>query len=124
MKQLQRHGLLLVLALDAFSVAPCLAQTPPEPAQSAPVQLGPVPEVDEPDLIHDSQDGAFDISDFLSSRTGFLPLVMPITEPAVGYGVAGALAFFHEKPRVLQTPDGPRVVPPNLTAVGGMATEN
>jgi Omp85 superfamily domain len=75
-------------------------------------------------LFFDPEDGAFDISGFLSTRTGFLPLAVPITEPAVGYGLAAGLTFFHEQPRVLQTPAGPRVVPPNATAVFGMATEN
>jgi len=46
-------------------------------------------------LLRDPDDGAFDVSGFLSTAGGFLPLVMPITEPAVGYGAAGALAFFH-----------------------------
>lgn len=117
------------VAAIALGRAPCLAQSAPErphapTAPTAPVPDNPPPELEEPSLFIDAEDGAFDISDFLASRTGFLPLVMPITEPAVGYGLAGGLAFFHEKPRVVQTPDGPRVVPPNVTAVGGMATEN
>src|ERR1700743_752009 len=37
-------------------------------------------------LFTDAQDNALDISNFLSTRVGFLPLVMPITEPAVGFG--------------------------------------
>jgi len=141
----RRESVLLLVVLDVLTVAPCLAQSAPEPHAQAPAQTSPAPEPhaqtpaqtspaplpdnppladEEPSLIIDAEDGAFDISDFLSSRTGFLPLVMPVTEPAVGYGLAGALAFFHDKPRVVQTPEGPRVVPPNVTAVGGMATEN
>ena len=75
-------------------------------------------------LFHDPEDGAFDVSGFLSTRTGFLPIAIPITEPAVGYGLGAGLTFFHERPQVLQTPAGPRIVPPNVTAVFGMATEN
>jgi len=47
------------------------------------------------DLFHDPQDGAFDVGQFLSTRAGFLPLLMPITEPAAGYGLMGGLVFFH-----------------------------
>lgn len=76
------------------------------------------------DLFFDPADGGFDASGFLSLQTGFLPVVVPITEPAVGYGAGGAVAFFHSPPRVMQTPAGPRMIPPNTTILGGMATEN
>ena len=76
------------------------------------------------DLFHDPNDGAFDISQFLSTRTGFLPLLVPITEPAVGYGLALGLSFFHTPPRVLETPSGPRVIPPTASILAGMKTEN
>ena len=40
----------------------------------------------------DPEDGWFDLSRFLEHPHGFLPLVVPITEPALGYGaVAGAV---------------------------------
>jgi hypothetical protein len=76
----------------------------------------------QPSLFRDPDDGAFDVSGFLDTKTGFLPVVMPITEPAVGYGLGVGLTFFHTRPRVMETPDGPRVIPPNLTAVFGMGT--
>src|SRR5215471_7793528 len=44
-------------------------------------------------LFRSEEDGWFDVSSFLEQKYGFLPLVVPITEPAVGYGAAGALAF-------------------------------
>jgi hypothetical protein len=75
-------------------------------------------------LFRDPEDGAFDVSGFLDTRTGFLPLAIPITEPAVGYGLGAGLTFFHVPPRIVQSPDGPRVIPPTATAVFGMATEN
>jgi len=37
--------------------------------------------------FRDSIDNAFDISKFLLELHGFLPIISPITEPAVGYGV-------------------------------------
>lgn len=77
-------------------------------------------------LFRDPTDGAFDISGFLSTRTGFLPVVIPITEPAVGFGLGGGLAFFHEKPSVRPGPPGEpgRVNLPSTTVLLGGATEN
>ena len=76
-------------------------------------------------LFRDPEDGAFDLSNFLSTRVGFLPIGMPITEPAVGYGLALGLSYFHEKPQVVTYPGSPpRVIMPSVTAVFGAGTEN
>jgi hypothetical protein len=75
-------------------------------------------------LFVDPVDGWFDASKFLDQKFGFFPVVMPITEPAVGFGGAAALVFFDKPPRVVQTDRGPRILPPTTTFVGGMATEN
>ena len=46
----------------------------------------------------DSIDGAIDLSDFLINHKGVLPFVIPITEPAVGFGaVVGGLHFIQKK---------------------------
>lgn len=45
----------------------------------------------------DTLDHAFDVSYYLKTLHGFLPLVSPITEPAVGYGAAGGGLFFITK---------------------------
>ena len=84
------------------------------------------PTTEAPSLFRDPKDGAFDISEFLSTRTGFLPLVIPITEPAVGYGLAVGLTFFHGHPQVVPTndPGQTRVLMPSMTVVFGAATEN
>jgi hypothetical protein len=80
------------------------------------------------ELFTDPADGAFDMSRFIKSRTGFVPILAPITEPAVGYGAAGGLVFFHRRegePTPDPEPAGDdRMIPPSLTAVGGFATEN
>lgn len=68
--------------------------------------------------VTDDEDGALDIDNFLDLNLGFLPIVVPITEPAVGFGLAGGLVFFHDKGE--QKPG----VPPTVTAVVGGATEN
>ena len=78
----------------------------------------------------DPKDGGFDTSKMLASRTGFLPVPIIITEPAVGYGGGLALLFLHgsgkenaetadvdwEKPRRFEVP--------SLSAVAGAGTEN
>jgi hypothetical protein len=76
-------------------------------------------------LFRDPEDGAFDVGGFLSTRVGFLPIAMPLTEPAVGYGLALGLTFFHDKPKAVTYPgQPPRVIMPSITAVFGAATEN
>src|SRR5215831_15383075 len=68
-------------------------------------------------------DGALDIGKFLDEPYGFLPLLIPITEPAVGYGAAVALAFI-QKPEAQAGPRQPGFGRPNITVGGGFATEN
>jgi hypothetical protein len=60
-------------------------------------------------------DGWFDLGGFMGRRGGFLPLAAPITEPAIGLGAAFGVAFVGKPPA-----NGP----PNMTAVGGLATDN
>ncbi|OPY86597.1 MAG: Surface antigen [Syntrophaceae bacterium PtaU1.Bin231] len=67
-----------------------------------------------------SEDGWLDASEFLDQTYGFLPVVVPITEPAVGYGAFGALAFI-DRPAA-KAEDG--FGRPNITLVGGLLTEN
>jgi outer membrane protein assembly factor BamA len=64
--------------------------------------------------------GQLDASGFLEKRYGFLPVVLPITEPAVGYGAAGGLGFVSRPLGETRAGFGR----PNITAVGAMGTEN
>ncbi len=73
-----------------------------------------------PSKFRSGEDGWLDVSDFLDKKYGFLPIVMPITEPAVGYGAAAGVAFIN-KPLGETQPGFNR---PNITTVGGLATEN
>jgi hypothetical protein len=66
------------------------------------------------------EDGWFDISGFLDQKYGFLPIAIPITEPAVGYGLAGGVAFI-DKPLGSAKAGLGR---PDITFVGGLGTEN
>ena len=70
--------------------------------------------------FYDPDDGWFDVSEFLDKAYGFVPVVFPITEPAVGYGAIGALLFIDRN----VPGGGERYTRPNITAVGALGTEN
>ena len=74
----------------------------------------------EQKLFVDSLDNAFDISHYLFNLHGLLPIVSPITEPAVGYGAALATLYFIPKEKdstqYFQMPD--------IVALAGGLTEN
>ena len=81
------------------------------------------------DTFKDPKDGAFDTSNWLSQRTGFLPVPLFISDPAVGYGLGAALLFFHESPEDkekarMAADDDIISLPPSVTAVAGAYTEN
>jgi hypothetical protein len=59
-------------------------------------------------VFRDSVDNAFDISNYLLNLNGLLPVVAPITEPALGIGAALAMVYFipkDEKNKGFQMPD-------------------
>jgi hypothetical protein len=80
--------------------------------------------------FRDPDDGAFDMSTFMATSYGFLPVVSPITEPALGLGAAGALAFIH-RPEGWNIDEaraafdaGERMVRPSVSAAFGMYTSD
>jgi hypothetical protein len=73
-----------------------------------------------PSKLRSPEDGWLDVSGFLDEKYGFLPVVIPITEPAVGYGAAGGLAFLSKPLGESQAGFGR----PNVTVVGGLGTAN
>lgn len=76
-------------------------------------------------LFVDPQDGAFDASEWLLDRKGFLPMPILITEPAVGYGAGAALLFFRDSIRERAAKaEGGKLTPPDIYAVALAATEN
>lgn len=76
-------------------------------------------------LFKDSKDGMFDASDFVLSQTGFMPVPIVITEPAVGTGVGVAVAYFHDKVGgESKVADGSRPSPSSISVVAGAVTEN
>jgi hypothetical protein len=68
-------------------------------------------------MFRDSTDNAFDISDFLLNKKGFLIVPTVITEPAVGYGAAGAAIYFHSSYSAKKGP-------PSMSGVLGGGTQN
>jgi hypothetical protein len=68
----------------------------------------------------DPEDGRFDVSAFLDEAYGFMPLLVPITEPAVGYGAVGAAVFILGDPPEAGAP----FMRPNIAAIGALRTEN
>jgi len=94
-----------------------------------PFEAPPAPEVadgesldDESfwDAFLDDEDGQFDMSDWLHQPAGFFPLAIPITEPAVGFGLAAGLLFFHPN----ESGDDDDRSPPSVSAAFGGATSN
>lgn len=71
----------------------------------------------------DSVDNALDVSNFLATRAGFLPVPMFITEPAVGYGLGMGLIFFHRTKEERETGQF-RPMPIGMSVLGGLVTEN
>ena len=86
-----------------------LAQEPESPADEG-----------EGSRWFDPEDGWFDLSSFLEQPHGFIPLLAPITEPAIGYGVAGAAVFLDPR----EEAGSAGWARPNITLVGGLWTEN
>src|SRR4051794_38117494 len=127
---------LLAFVVATGATAGASAQSPPpsttQPFTLSLTQLSTEPATEpltkpttKPSLFRDETDGAFDVSNFLSTRVGFLPIAMPITEPAVGYGLSLGLAFFHDKPQAVNYPgQPPRVIMPSNTMAFGAGTEN
>jgi hypothetical protein len=69
--------------------------------------------------FRDPLDNAFDVSQFLLENKGVLFVPTLITEPALGYGGGGGLIYFHQRKKQYKS-----YVPPNLTGVIGLKTQN
>jgi len=100
--------MLMALALWGSTAA---GQTTSAPSQET---------TSSPSKFRSPGDGWFDVSGFLDEKYGFLPLIVPITEPAVGYGAVGALAFLDQPLGEARAGFGR----PDITIAGGAGTEN
>ena len=73
-----------------------------------------------PSKFRSPDDGWFDVSGFLDEKYGFLPIAIPITEPAVGYGAAVGLAFISSPLGEAREGFGR----PDISLAGGLGTDN
>jgi hypothetical protein len=71
----------------------------------------------------DEQDGMVDASDYLAGASGFLPVPIIITEPAVGFGGGAAVAYFHP-PAEIDKEKHPHNDPPSISVGFAAGTEN
>jgi outer membrane protein assembly factor BamA len=101
-------AILLVVMLCGSSAAAQMTIAAPAETEGAPSKF------------RSADDGWLDVSGFLDEKYGFLPVALPITEPAVGYGAAVAL-FFISKPLGEGRAGFGR---PDITVVGGLGTQN
>ena len=76
----------------------------------------------ERSVFTDPEDGAFDASEWLLDKKGFLPIPIIITEPAIGYGGGAALLWFRESLGEKQAQG--RLSPPDIFGGIVAATEN
>ena len=85
-------------------------------------------EADAKVSFFDEEDGHLDLSEYLASAHGFLPVPILITEPAIGYGVGAALLYFHDSPVEKEEQSEPgkkgRQTPPSISGAAGFGTEN
>jgi hypothetical protein len=75
----------------------------------------------------DPRDGKLDMSQYLAGKTGFLPIPIIISDPAVGYGGGLGLAFFHEskdEEQKTMADEGMLSLPPSVSFLLGAATQN
>jgi hypothetical protein len=71
-------------------------------------------------LFVSEDDGKFDMSAYLSTKYGFMPMPVIVTEPAVGYGGGLNLMFLHDS----LASSMERKSPPSISGVVGVGTEN
>ena len=75
------------------------------------------------DTLIDPEDGMLDASDYLASASGFLPIPIIITEPAVGFGLGLVIAYFHV-PKELDPEEHPHHGPPSISVGLAGKTDN
>lgn len=97
----------------------CPAHAAPAPAKAEPAlaKTEPAPTAER----QSADDQGLDVSSFLDQPYGFLPVVIPITEPAVGYGAVAGVAFIDMPPAEQARAGFDR---PNVTVIGALGTDN
>jgi hypothetical protein len=75
------------------------------------------------ETLVDPEDGKLDISDYLSGARGFFPVPIIVTEPAVGFGLGAAVAYFHP-PREIDEEEHSHKGPPSISVGFAAGTDN
>jgi len=83
-------------------------------------RMGVVEAQSKKGTFRDTVDNAFDISKWLLELHGLVPIISPITEPAVGYGAVVAGVYFISK----KEEEGKGFQMPDMVGLGGGYTEN
>jgi hypothetical protein len=110
----------LALAVGATTQAGAGAPDTPNAADVGPNSTAADAQTAGRSRFFDPEDGQFDVSHLLEHPYGFIPIPIVVTEPAVGYG--GGLAGMFLRPREEAGQEG--WTRPNISGVGGFATEN
>lgn len=122
-RQQYRSALPLALLLAAAGAVPAAfagTESGTKTATGTPAEAQPdASSAAKPLSLISAEDGHLDVSEFVDQAYGFIPLLVPITEPAVGAGAAGALAFIDKSNQKVGN-----VQRPNISVLGGFATEN
>jgi hypothetical protein len=74
--------------------------------------------------FRDPEDGRLDLSDYLLTRKGLLPIPIIITEPAVGYGGGLAVAFFSQSLAEASGGEAGKFMPPTIAGAAAFYTTN
>jgi hypothetical protein len=74
-------------------------------------------------VFRDPEDGRLDMSEWLLTKKGFLPIPIIITEPALGYGGGLVLAFFNQSLGA-GAGEGHTYSPPLIAAAAAFATSD
>lgn len=76
--------------------------------------------------LRDSLDHAIDFSDFMIDANGFIPVPIPITEPALGYGgaIAPVMLRKRKQPTNFSKHKHMAAIPPDITAAMGFYTSS
>ena len=104
----------------ALGLGPVWFAFPAGAAADPPADPSAAPATNDGSLFFDPKDGWLDISGFLATKAGFLAVPMIMTEPTLGYGGGASVVFVG--PREGRGAEGFKR--PNITAAGGVATEN
>jgi hypothetical protein len=78
------------------------------------------------DRFKDPEDGKFDVTAGGSDEDakGFLAIAIPFNEPAIGFGLAAAVAFFHPAKPLPEEVERDKAAPPTTSFAGGGYSRN